>query len=858
MRRRTLLGGLGAVGAGVGGLLGTGALSRAAAQQDATVDVVGDGDGYLALTGTSDYATETDAGALALSFTDDQGTENGGGVPVNSTYEFDGVFRVDNDGTREVEVTATIAVDSDAIESFSLYVGDDTDRTLEGSTDGDYNVVAPDEGFAVGVAIETGDERADDRTVAVELAATATEDGSAGDSGGTTGSRIPTLVVDSAASLLNADGDRLTDESVAAVWAEDAATNTDSDGNGDAVDYGDDRIPLVAADSSANAVGFGAMFVEDDDDYTKWDYGSEEFVLNVWDATVGDATDGTATVLWDEGHGQFYDLASFGEFEGYAESHGYDVQATADLEGDLPDADAAVITSPSESFSDSETQALDDFTADGGGLFLHDQADFRNFDETATLDDLADALGLAFRFNDDQVEDEFNNDGEAFVPTTDAFNDAEFDYFADRDDRGLGLDPNATYVTDVEAVTDGDTVDVVLNDREESIRVLGIDTPETSGNSRFERVQEWEGIEDVDYLGNEGDAASSYATGELDGETVEVFFDENEPARDVFDRVLAYIRYDRSGDGSRDTVYNRQAIEDGYSRTYDSGLARHDEFLAAETAAREAGRQVWRKSDPANSPEIRDRDVEELFLPVGSSVVSTSGAVSDDRVPVYAELTAEQNGDDTYEGILADIPTVALDEGSGVAVFGSPLIDESYEPREGSDYNADRYENFVFLTNVIDALADGDSPSGDVLIDGGHGQFAADYALSAEDAAYYLRYLEGQGGIEFQGINDIAANLDAADTRAVVVTAPAEAYTDVELDALASFRDDGGAVVLMNSGAPLPAARENLDAVAEALGTDLRANDDIVVDKVNNDNGDERVPTTSNFDRSFDLYSAYS
>ena len=857
MRRRTLLGGIGAAGAGVGGLLAAGAFGRATARRNATVDVAGD-DGCLALTGTSDYATETDAGALALSFTDDRGAENGGGVPVDSTCEFDGVFRVDNDGTREVEVTAMIAVDSDAIESFSLYVGGDTDRTLEGSTDGDYDVVAPGEGFAVGVAIATGDERADDRTVAIELAATATEDGSIGDGGGTTGGRIPTLVVDSTASLLNADGDRLADESVAAVWAEDAATNTDSDGDGDAVDYGNDRIPLVAADSSTDAVGFGAMFVEDDD-YEKWDYGSEEFVLNVWDATVGDATDGTATVLWDEGHGQFYDLSQFEAFEGYAERNGYDVRATADLEGNLPDADAAVITSPSESFSDSETRALENFLADGGGLFLHDQADYDDFDETATLDDLADALGLAFRFNDDQVEDEFNNDGEAFVPTTDAFNDAEFDYFGDRDDRGLGLDPDATYVTDVEAVTDGDTVDVVLNDREESIRVLGIDTPETSGNSRFERVQEWEGIEDVDYLGDEGDAASSYATGELDGETVEVFFDENEPVRDVFGRVLAYIRYDRNGDGSRDTVYNRRAIEDGYSRTYDSGLARHDELLAVETAARDAGRQVWRRSDPANSSEIRDRDVEELFLPVGSSVVSTSGAVSDDRVPVYAELTAEQNGDDTYDGLLTDIPTVALDESCGVAVFGSPLVDESYEPGENDDgYDASAYENFVFLTNVIDALADGDSPSGDVLIDGGHGQFAADYALSAEDAAYYLRYLEGQDGIEFQGINDVAANLDAADARALVVTAPAETYTDAELDALASFRDDGGAVVLMNSGAPLPAARENLNAVAEALGTDLRANDDIVVDDVNNDNGDERVPTTSNFDGSFDLYSAYS
>ena len=60
-----LLGGRGATGAGVGGLLGTDVFSRATAQRD---------------------ATETDAGAPAPSLTGDRGTENGGGVPINSTY----------------------------------------------------------------------------------------------------------------------------------------------------------------------------------------------------------------------------------------------------------------------------------------------------------------------------------------------------------------------------------------------------------------------------------------------------------------------------------------------------------------------------------------------------------------------------------------------------------------------------------------------------------------------------------------------------------------------------------------------------------------------------------------------------
>ena len=65
MRRRTLLGGLGAAGAGAGELLATGASGRATARRDATVDVVG---------------------APARSFTDDRGTGNGGSVPINSTY----------------------------------------------------------------------------------------------------------------------------------------------------------------------------------------------------------------------------------------------------------------------------------------------------------------------------------------------------------------------------------------------------------------------------------------------------------------------------------------------------------------------------------------------------------------------------------------------------------------------------------------------------------------------------------------------------------------------------------------------------------------------------------------------------
>jgi endonuclease YncB( thermonuclease family) len=653
-------------------------------------------------------------------------------------------------------------------------------------------------------------------------------------------STVPAIRYASSSSLVDANYDPLTNDTYVAVWAEDTATNVDDDGDGYATNYPDETpIPVVASDGSV--VGMGSMLVEDG---MNWQRGNEEFLLNVWDTHAGNGT-----VLWDEGHSQYYTLSKFSTFEAYAENNGYTVTATRSLKQDLQSAAAAVITSPSSSFSNGELNALADFVANGGALFLHDQSDYSNYDETANLNDIPGRLNLAFRFNDDSVNDRIQNDGEEYKPVADMFND-NFPYFADRE--GLGLDPTKTYTTTVNDVLDGDTVKVDLEGTAESIRILGMDTPEKASNSQYERIQEWEGIEDTTYLENRAAEATTYATDRLADATVDVFFDENEPVRDAFGRVLGYIRYDATGDGTRNTLYNREIVADGYARVYDSGFRKHDEILSAETDARANGRNVWAESDPENSSEIRDRAVDDVFLPVGSSVRSTTGGAPDSAVPVYAETEASQelDGGHAYSG---DIPLVGLDQPNRVAVFGSPLIDESYEKSEGYAVDTSTFENFVFLTNVVDTLA---GRSGDVLVDGGHGQFNTNYALSAEDVAYYLRYLEGQG-IGLQGMNGITSgNLSGA--RALLITAPRQAYTSSELDALGSFVDNGGAVVLLNSGRPLPAARDNLNTVASALGTDLRVNEDLVTDGTNNVNSDSEVPTTTNFDRSFDLFDAFT
>ena len=162
-------------------------------------------------------------------------------------------------------------------------------------------------------------------------------------------SQLSTLEFASTSSLLDANRDLLTDSSVVAVWAEDSASNTDSDGSG-GVSY-PDGTPIPLAASEGGVVGFGSMLVTDD---ANVQVGNEEFYLNVWDAETG----GDATVLWDESHSQYYTLSRFSEFETYAEDNGYTVTATTDLAADLGGADAVVVTSPSTAFTQSELDDL--------------------------------------------------------------------------------------------------------------------------------------------------------------------------------------------------------------------------------------------------------------------------------------------------------------------------------------------------------------------------------------------------------------------------------------------------------------------------------------------------------------------
>lgn len=296
---------------------------------------------------------------------------------------------------------------------------------------------------------------------------------------------------------------------------------------------------------------------------------------------------------------------------------------------------------------------------------------------------------------------------------------------------GSSFNRDEQYTATVTNVSDGDTFDAEFSDGStEELRIIGVDTPETTQNKEHERSEEWEGIENLEYLGRWGAEASQFAKETVHEETLTISFDPNEPIRDQYDRLLVYATYSPN---EGDTVlYNKELIQQGYARVYDSGAAKHDELWQAEREAQNQQSGVWKESDPENSSEIRDHDVTNLFFPYTSSIRSERGKIDSKQVPVFAGEKSEQqfSGDEGVE--YANPPLVAVDPDARIGMLGSLFINEEYEKSEGFAVDTSNFGNFAFLTNLLSSLSE---HSKSILIDGGHGQFAGEAALSAEDTA---------------------------------------------------------------------------------------------------------------------------
>ena len=121
-------------------------------------------------------------------------------------------------------------------------------------------------------------------------------------------------------------------------------------------------------------------------------------------------------------------------------------------------------------------------------------------------------------------------------------------------------------------VVDGDTIHVDLDGDEVTIRLIGIDTPESVAPDQ-----------PVECFGRR---ASEYTTQRLEGQTVDLEFDVER--LDRFDRTLAYVWLG-------DELFNETLVRAGYAvvTTFPPNVRYVERFTTAQRQARAAGAGLW-------------------------------------------------------------------------------------------------------------------------------------------------------------------------------------------------------------------------------------------------------------------------
>ncbi len=128
----------------------------------------------------------------------------------------------------------------------------------------------------------------------------------------------------------------------------------------------------------------------------------------------------------------------------------------------------------------------------------------------------------------------------------------------------------------VVSVSDGDTIKVMMDKKIETVRLIGVDTPETVDPRR-----------PVQCYGRE---ASNFTKKSLSNQNVKLESDVLSGDRDKYKRLLRYVFLE---DGQN---FNQVLIEDGYGHeyTYNSIPYKYQEiFKKSEINARENSRGLW-------------------------------------------------------------------------------------------------------------------------------------------------------------------------------------------------------------------------------------------------------------------------
>ncbi len=139
----------------------------------------------------------------------------------------------------------------------------------------------------------------------------------------------------------------------------------------------------------------------------------------------------------------------------------------------------------------------------------------------------------------------------------------------------------------VTQIVDGDTLTIQHNGRNEKIRLIGIDAPESSINNKTKKDAA-RGNGDIDTITKMGKEATRFVKKIVKpGDPVTIEFDKQ--SRDKYGRLLGYVYL------SNGKMLNEEIVKAGYANllTYPPNVKYQDRFLKAYREARENNRGLW-------------------------------------------------------------------------------------------------------------------------------------------------------------------------------------------------------------------------------------------------------------------------
>jgi 2',3'-cyclic-nucleotide 2'-phosphodiesterase (5'-nucleotidase family) len=202
--------------------------------------------------------------------------------------------------------------------------------------------------------------------------------------------------------------------------------NTTSPKNWTMIDAGR-PVPLAALQSVGTGKVFasGAMLVANG---YRAAYQNPQYFTNLLDRLTGTAS---GTVLFDEGHGQYYGSGNLSQIANFITDRGYTAifsgENTALTAAKLQNVKVLVITTPGSvgAYTADELTVLQNYVAAGGNLIMLSQTDYNNNSNPTELNTIAAAVGSVIRFNSDEVRDDASKDGSTnYSPVTNEFNAA--------------------------------------------------------------------------------------------------------------------------------------------------------------------------------------------------------------------------------------------------------------------------------------------------------------------------------------------------------------------------------------------------------------------------------------------------